>query len=359
MKKQLMSLLALLVLIPALAQAEEAITLFAAKRPEATAIIDVYGTTDTGAMRPLIEDFQRLQPTLAVRYYEYTTNELDQRFRAQADAGAPQADLLISSAMDLQVRLVNDGYARTWRSDATAWLPAWARWRDQAFGFTFEPAVIVYDPRRLSPEHVPATRFELIRLLRENPVRFSGRVGTYDIEASGVGYLFASQDSLQSSTFGRLIESLGRIGVRLACCTSELLAGIERGELLLAYNVLGSYAQARIAQGAPLAVMLPKDYTLIMARVALIPLQAPNAEAAGRLLDYLLSARGQALIAQASYLYALNPEVSGGSSAQQLNVQVDGPLRPIGLGPGLLVYLDRLKRERFLKEWRASVYPAD
>jgi hypothetical protein len=32
-----------------------------------------------------------------------------------------------------------------------------------------------------------------------------------------------------------------------------------------------------------------------------------------------------------------------------------GPLRPIDLGPGLLVYLDDQKRRQFLKDWQSMV----
>ena len=36
--------------------------------------------------------------------------------------------------------------------------PTWANWRDEVFGFTFEPAVIVYDSRRVPPEEIHQRR---------------------------------------------------------------------------------------------------------------------------------------------------------------------------------------------------------
>ena len=45
---------------------------------------------------------------------------------------------------------------------------AHARWRDEVFGFTFEPAVIVYNKRLVPPEDVPHTRDELADLLRRD-----------------------------------------------------------------------------------------------------------------------------------------------------------------------------------------------
>ena len=56
---------------------------------------------------------------------------------------------------------------------------------------------------------VPMTRFELIDLLRESDA-YEARSGTYDIETSGGGYLFAFEDAAQAGTWGRLVESVCR-----------------------------------------------------------------------------------------------------------------------------------------------------
>ena len=69
---------------------------------------------------------------------------------------------------------------------------------------TREPAVIVYNRDLVSPDEAPRSRFDLIDLLRPAGSRYAGRVATYDIEASGIGYLFAFADSQQATTFGSL-----------------------------------------------------------------------------------------------------------------------------------------------------------
>ena len=84
--------------------------------------------------------------------------------------------------------------SRSLTNSATQSLPDWANWRDEAFGFTYEPAVMVYN-RDLVPElEVPRSRNDLIRLIREYPARYNRRVATYDAATSGIGYLFATQD---------------------------------------------------------------------------------------------------------------------------------------------------------------------
>lgn len=315
----------------------------------------VFGSTDLVAMRPLIADYQNRNPGFAFEYFEVLSADLYDVIRKGGRLEGLSPDVVISSAMDMQFKLVNDGFALRHQSQQTSRLPYWANWRNEAFGFTFEPVVMVYNPKVLPPGDVPKTRFDLIRLLREKADTYRGRVGTYDIAKSGVGYLFASQDARQAHTYGRLLESFGRNATYLANTTGEVLDGVEKGTLLIGYNVLGSYARLRIVRGAPLAMVLPADYTLVMSRVAFIHRDAPNKAAARSFLDYLLSREGQQVLAAKSHLYAIHPELSGPATAAELRQAATGPLRPIRLGTGLLVNLDKLNRRRFLLDWSRTI----
>ncbi|WP_245613109.1 sensor histidine kinase [Skermanella stibiiresistens] len=312
-------------------------------------ILRIDAVTDLAAMEPLIRDFQAVAPDVTIVYDELTSRELYERTVAVES----RADLLISSAADLQVKLVNDGYGQAYVSDATSALPDWANWRDEAFGFTYEPAVIAYNLDLVPPPEAPRSRDALIRLIRENPSRFAGRVATYDLATSGIGYFFASQDSVLFSQFWQLVATLGTARARLVCCTSNVLDMIERGEVLIGYNVLGSYARARINAGARIGIVLPEDYTLILSRVALIPKAAKRADLAGRFIDYLLSERGQKVVAERSVLYALSG-TEGEATSAGVRRGTAGPVIPITLSPSLLVFLDRLKRENFLRQWHLA-----
>ena len=317
--------------------------------------LNIRGTTDTWVMAPLIEDFQQLNPDIAIHYEELTSAVLHRRFLAEINNNQTTPDLLISSAMDLQTQLVNNGYARAHQPKNAAWLPAWAQWQNRAFGFTAEPAVIVYNPERITPDEVPRTRFQLLDALRGSTHRFTGRIATYDVATSGVGYLFATQDSRQSGTFGRLMEAFGRSKVQLGCCTAPMIESIAKGEYLIGYNLLGSYARALIEDGVGVEMILPEDYTLVLSRVAVIPRTASAPELAGEFIDYLLSKRGQQRLSDLGGIYAIHPAVTGNGTLKTLQAQAKGPLQPIRLGPGLLVYLDAMKRERFLDEWNDSM----
>jgi two-component system sensor histidine kinase TctE len=296
----------------------------------------IAGSTDTRAMTPLVERFEADNPDVAVTYLELGTLEIYDGVRAGTIAPAP--DLVISSAADLQVRLVNDGYALPHASDATAALPAWARWRDEAFGFTFEPLVFVVNPSLLPPEAWPRTRDALGRFVAGAGVD-GPRVATYDVGSSGIGYLAASVDAVTMSDYWPFIERMSGRGLLTACCTADVLDMVEDGRALVGYNVLGSYARARVAEGGRLAIVEPEDFTVAITRVAVLLGTAREEDAARRFLDFLLSPAGQGILGDD----ALLPAPRAGPAK--------GQVRPVPLDATLLALTDDMRRRQFIALW--------
>lgn len=317
--------------------------------------LTIYSTTDSAAFQPVIDEFNRLHPNVHLHYVEVAAEPLYQRFLAETADRKPQADLLLSSAMDLQVKLVNDGFAAPHRSANAHALPGWAKWRGEAFGITFEPVVIVFNNQLMKGREIPRSRPQLIAALARDPAFFRGRIGTYDASGSSLGYLVMSQDSLQSSDFSNLMQAFGDAQVKLGRHTSTLLDALERGDLVMGYDLLGSYAEGRVTKGSQLTIVYPEDDTLVVTRTAIIPKNAPHPRAAHAFLEYLLSLPGQRVLTGKSRLNAVRQEIKGPFSRMGITETSVGPLRPIDLGPGLLVYLDNQKRRRFLKDWEAMV----
>jgi iron(III) transport system substrate-binding protein len=148
------------------------------------AVLSILSAADLSAMEPLIRDFQSTSPDVSIEYTEYITTDLFSTVQAACETRHGIADLVVSSSVDQLVKLVNDGCALRYRSPMTAGLPDWMQWRDEIFGFTFEPAVIVYNRDLVPPEDVQRTRTELIDLLRTKAERYQGKVGSYDIAQS-------------------------------------------------------------------------------------------------------------------------------------------------------------------------------
>lgn len=308
--------------------------------PEEGTPIQVLSTTDTAAFAPVLEDFVARHPGRSIRYVQAASTEI---FAAIHDQDA-RFDLVISSAMDLQMKLANDGFAAGVEMEAPG-LPGWARWRQQLWGMALEPVVTLASRQALGDLPLPRTRRDLIALLRENPDRFRGRIAAYDPQVSGVGYFLIAQDDQVSDGFWRLAEVMGRLNARLFCCSGEMIEELRAGRVSIAYNVVASYA-ARFRPDDPDLVQLGfEDYTFAIVRSAFVPVTAPDPDGARLLLSYLLSDPAQRLIA-ASAGVALVPGTGPAPSPQ---------LRPIRLDAGLLVYDDRLRRAGLLGEWRAAL----
>jgi two-component system, OmpR family, sensor histidine kinase TctE len=335
--------------------AEAATTVYPARNGTSETVLNILGVTDTPLFAHFIHAFQAQRSDVTVVYEETDSLPLFENFLAGTLQTQP--DLLISSASDLQLKLANDGYALAYESPYLSALPDWAHWRSEVFGFTFEPAVIIYNRDLISDDEVPRTHLRLAELLETQTDRFRGQIATYDISLSGVGYLLAAQDQTISSTFWRLANAFGRVNARFSGSSPAILNGVAEGSLALGYNVLGSYAFARQAEGAPIEIVVPDDYVLVLTRSMLIPRNAPNAELAKAFVDFALSPAGQAVASGPTALGSVVPEGSGEWTSEAIAARGRGVIQPIPLGPGLLVALDTLRRQRFLDTWQEIVSP--
>ena len=125
--------------------------------------------------------------------------------------------------------------------------------------------------------------------------------------------------------------------------------------MLIGYNVLGSYALKRIADDPRIGIILPNDYTLILARAGFISRDARQADLAREFLGFLLSATGREILTTQARL--LSPIDGAGQLAQLAgnDAPTEQTLRPIPLTPALMVGLDAAKRRIFLQQWRAAL----
>lgn len=312
--------------------------------------LSIYSATDAREAADLLRDFGSLYPEIRVDYADLNSTELYSRFIAEVAAREGTADLLWSSAMDLQIKLVNDGYAQEYESPEKPALPGWAVWENKAYGVTAEPIVFAYNKRLMPEADVPQTHADLTRLLKAKPDAYRGKIASYDPERSGVGFLYITQDAQVNPDTWDFVRALGRTEPRFYTSTGAMMERVISGEHLLAYNMIGSYALARQARDPSLGVVLPSDYTLVMSRIALIPSDARHPSASKVFLDYMLSARGQALLARRN-MTPVRADVAPPPGSRPTAEAA----RAIRVGPALLANLDQIQRLRFLKDWRRAL----
>lgn len=299
------------------------------------AVLRVISSTDTALFAPLIDDFVAQNPSVSIEYLVTGTADIDRRVRSAPDA----FDIVISSAMDLQLKLANDGFAMAFEDIPS---PAWAQWHQSLFAFTTEPATIVVNRDAFEGRPIPRTRQDLIESLRARPGDFAGKVGTYDIRQSGLGYLFATQDARASETYWRLMEVMGGLNARLYCCSGDMIQDLADGRIAVAYNVLGSYAAVQTEGKDALEIILPSDFQTTMMRTVMVLQGSRDPEAAEAFVRHLLAdSAGSANQTQPL------PLLRSDDSIDERAV--------IALDPALLTFLDKLKRRKFLAAWEDAV----
>lgn len=309
--------------------------------------VRIYANADRAEMVPVVAEFKRLFPGVAVYYADIGSTEMYQRYTRETRAKQYSADIVWSSAMDQQIKLINDGYAQQYASPEKPSLPETAVWKNMGFGVTAEPIGFVYNRRLVPDAQVPRTHQGLEELLRRRRADFSGKVATFDPARSHTGYLYLSQDFLATRDTRSLVEAIGATAPVLETSTQPMLAGVSSGKLAIAYNVIGSYALEQARRNPQMGVVFPKDYTLVTSRIAFISRDARHPAAARLFLDFLLSRAGQAQLARHS-LWPVRTDVP----ARRLPAQ---QTRVVRVGPQLLVNLDHLTRQRFLREWNAAL----
>jgi iron(III) transport system substrate-binding protein len=314
--------------------------------------LTIYSTLDTPLAVPLVEAFQRAYPRVTVVYRDLLAAEIAARVIAETAAGEPTADFVFSSGMDLQIKLANDGYAQPAAVPLARDWPDWANWRDMAFALTYEPAVLVwYKPA--FPQGPPRSRLELMAWAKTPAAQ--GRIGTYDIARSSVGYLYLARDAEHFADIWSLVAAMGRAGLQTFPTSQEIIDRVADGRLAVGYNILGSYADARARENPDLGVLLLADFTVVTSRVGLVPRAAANPELGGAFLGFLMGREGQTIMADRLRLAAVSLEVSGENSARAMEAALGDQLRPVPVSPGLLAYLDQANRARLLARWHAAL----
>ncbi|MBP6753011.1 MAG: ABC transporter substrate-binding protein [Alicycliphilus sp.] len=314
--------------------------------------LSIHSTTDERVAMPLVADFRRLYPRIAVTYEDLGSTELYHRFIAENQLGREAADVLWSSAMDHMVALATAGHALAYASPEQAHLPAWAQWQDRLWATTYEPVVFAHHKPSLPKGDAPRSHAALAGWL----ARAQGSAVSYDIQKSGLGYFLAAQDAAASEgVFWATAQALGAGRARLLLTTDAMVRRIADGRARFGLNLLGAYTVAQARQRPTLGVIFPEDYTLVTSRVLLINNRTAHPNAARLWLDYLLSRRGQTVMATTARLYALREDVQGETTGAALRQLLGDRARPVALGPALSAPLANAAYGDFIARWRAAL----
>lgn len=313
----------------------------------------VYSSTDQASAQFLIDDFRALYPFIEVEYNDIGTTQLYSRFISEAAAGGKSADFVWSSGMELQVKLAADGYALPYTSPEAKFYPASSKLDNILYGTTMEPGVLVYNKRFVKKP--PTTRQEFAKLLADP--KMNGKVATWDPEKSGIGFTFLHQDSVTVGSIMDLFKAFGKSGTAQYSSSGVMMEKVISGEHHFGYNVIGSYALLRAEKVPDIGVAFFKDKTVAFQRPAFISKLGEHPNAAKLFLDYLLSTRGQNVMANKSLIYALRSGTTGPAVPKNIYGKIGGKqnLYVIPVSRDLLKNLEPAVRNDFLNDWRTAL----
>jgi iron(III) transport system substrate-binding protein len=147
---------------------------------------------------------------------------------------------------------------------------------------------------------------------------------------------------------------MGKTQAKLYTSAGAMMERVTSGEHLIAYGIFGSYALGRSKKDPNLGIILPKDYTMVTSRVAFISSKARSPNAGKLFLDYILSKRGQDIIANKADLYSLRSDVDGEATIKGVSQLIGDKARPVPIDQTLLDNLDQTKRLAFLSKWQQA-----
>jgi len=326
-------------------------TLIANAKKEGKVVI--YTSTDAKQAAPLVDAFKQAYPGVDVEVNDLGTNGSYNRAISEAAARQVGSDLVWTSAMDLQMVLVEKGLADTYASPETKNLPARGQFKNILYGTTLEPSAILYNKKLFPAEWVPKSRAELIKVLKDRKEPLKGKIASFDPEKSGTGFFFATADLRHTNDFWDLVAAFGAAEGKVYGSSGAMREKIVSGEHVMAFNVIGSYALEWARENPNLGVAFQQDYTSTFSRVVNISKGAPHPNAARLFLDFMLSEKGQKALADKG-VPSIRSDV-GTLNAASLNKLVGGGLKPTPVDAELTHYMDPKRRAEFFQQWKKSL----
>ncbi len=248
----------------------------------------VYTSVDQVFSEPIFRQFER-ESGIAVRavYDTEETKSTGVVNRLIAEAPRPQADVFWSNDPVRQLVLLRHGLVEPYASPSAAGIPAQYRSADGSFaGFAARARILLVNRKRVSATDLPRSVRDLA-----DP-RWKGQTAIanplFGTTTMHVAALFSTWGEDKARAF---MDSLKANGVRVASSNGEVKRLVASGEAAFGLCDTDDGNEA-IKEGALVEVVYPDQDemgTLVMPTTVVILRGAPHAEAARRLVDYLLT----------------------------------------------------------------------
>lgn len=268
----------------------------------------VYSSVDQVFSEPVLRAFE-MQTGVAARAVFDTeeTKSAGVLNRLIAEAARPQADVFWSGDPVRPFLLIKRGLVQPYASPNAQGLPAGLRAADGTWtGFAARARVLLVNRRRVPPEQTPRSLQDLVDPKWRGQTAIANPV--FGTTTMHVAALFAAWGEPRARSF---LDALKANGVRIASSNGEVKRLIVSEEVAFGLTDTDDANEA-VKEGAAVEMVYPDQEglgTLVMPTVVVLLRGGPNPELGKKLVDFLLSAETERLMAEAAAHMPLRPGV--------------------------------------------------
>ena len=258
-----------------------------------------------------IAEFQKAFPKIAVEATRLGSTEMMQRFGTEYQAGASDADLLVTLWDETLLKWSDQGWLRTWTPPESAVYPAHFKARDQIYTSHLNRSCLVTSKTKIKEADAPKEWTDFF-----DP-KWQGKIGMDPPWRSvAVQAMLAVWDQQGIKDVAKRLKANG---VRFFNGSAGVVQAVIRGDIQVA-AVIDPPVITALADDAPIRAAYPASGVPTTGTGLMMPVKAPHPEAAQVFLNWAVSQNGQkALLATAG---APVPRPDAG--AQKLVPGVDG-----------------------------------
>jgi iron(III) transport system substrate-binding protein len=266
----------------------------------------VYSGRKEMVIKPVAEAFQKrtgVPVKLKIGKTSGLANELIQ------EKGRPRADVFIATEAGVMEVLAKNGVLASYVSpEAKDLEPGFRDKEGRWTGISSRARVILYNKNLVADKDVPRSVFQLTH------PKWKGKVAIAGTRERTTLSWVSSLVAVKGTDFTRnYLAGLYANGLKILPDNTDVWQGVGRGEFAVGLTNSPNYFLARKADH-PVGVVYPDQEnggpgTLLNLNAIALVKGAPNAGAARRFIDFVLSAEGQRLLIDGAYEIPLKPDI--------------------------------------------------
>ena len=302
---------------------------------------------------PVIEDFNKLYPWIEVSTLDLDSDEVFNRYLAEANSGAGTGDLLASATPEGWLNVINGGNIMEYESPEAAKIPEWSIPRPGVYTISTDPMVMVWNKLLLPEELRPTGIADLAEKVQANPDVFNNSVTTYSATKSSFGQAInAVFEREHPDTYWEMMKAIAP-EVRPEVSSGPMLAKLQSGEYKTGYFISGIVLFPKMDDAASSQIMgwsFIDDGTPLFQRLMAVPKESGSPNSAKLMLDFILSHAGQAAFGRGG----LTPYREGVTQDEVAFFTYDSIREEVGEDNLLLIGLDEKiveEADAFREKW--------